>query len=142
MVLLKSVGLRRQVHGRLTQPTSGVSREQIPLAQEGCEALFLVGDAIGHAFFVGSAGEGGGLLDQLAEIFAGDGDAFVEFGKVVVGHGCRAPWRQFHAGLELEHVCFLSRRVCAVFARANVFAISVSLTRITNLKLSAHFYFG
>ena len=64
--------------------------QRVALRDQLVELFLLCGDALGGAFLVGGAGEGGGLFGQLAQVVADDGDAVVEIGareSAVVGHG-------------------------------------------------------
>jgi hypothetical protein len=52
--------------------------EFLALLPEERELRLLFGDALRHPFFVRSAGEGGGLLDQITEVVPDYGYAIVD----------------------------------------------------------------
>ena len=53
----------------------------VALLGQPVEFVLLLGDAVGVARLVAGAGEGSGLLDQLTDVVAHDGDAVFDFRK-------------------------------------------------------------
>src|SRR5580704_1983037 len=71
-------------------PGSLLLQQRVALLSQSLKLFLLLRDAIGVAALVAGAGIGRGLLDELADIVARNGDAPFEFGKrkrIVVGHG-------------------------------------------------------
>lgn len=63
--------------------------ELVALRDEAIQFVLLLGDAARGTLLIGGAGEGGGLLGELTDIVAQDGDPVVEFvtGQAgLVGH--------------------------------------------------------
>src|SRR6185295_2563488 len=62
-------------------PDASFLQQRIALLGQGFELLCLLRDPVGVAFFILGAGVSGGLLDQLPDVVAQDGDARVELGE-------------------------------------------------------------
>src|SRR5262249_57487839 len=71
-------------------PPSSLASEVLALLPQRLELGLLLGDALRQAFFVRSAGIRRGLLDQLTQVAADDGDALVYVGNRRRDIGCRA----------------------------------------------------
>src|SRR5262245_8069454 len=61
-----------------TRSGASLLQQRVALFDQAVELLGLLGDAVGGARLVAGAGGAGGLLDQLPDVAADDGDAILE----------------------------------------------------------------